>query len=246
MITPYQNVAKEALINWNGLSEEEATTKINTESVEQLEGQVYALDSVKYAVIGLAKQINLEEEKTIDFFDAVVNGPTDAQIFVDVKNKSQGLSEEKQLEILATIHDGWVKNNANEKTFNKKVDRQQLRQYAPIDLIGWNEVRNDLLFLKPILASVGVQVNEQQLSQTYHERVNQYMTKNKINSQEDLTALVQQGKLYYPTLPEELETRLKPMSNIVSAQIVDNWNRKDPETAKIMQAKAQVQQVTKN
>lgn len=32
MATPYQNVAKAALINWNGLSEEEAISKINNES----------------------------------------------------------------------------------------------------------------------------------------------------------------------------------------------------------------------
>ena len=87
MATPYQNVAKAALINWNGLSEDE-TTK---------------------------------------FFDAVINGPENAEIFNTVKAKSKDFSEEKQLGVLSTIHDGWVIDNSNEKTFNKKCDRKQIR-----------------------------------------------------------------------------------------------------------------------
>ena len=35
-MTPYQNVAKAALMNWNGLTEEQANQKIQTESVQEL------------------------------------------------------------------------------------------------------------------------------------------------------------------------------------------------------------------
>ena len=234
MSTPYQNIAKAALINWNGLSEEEATAKIQTESVQELESQVYAMGSIKYAVIGIAKQISLSEEETTNFFEAVINGPENAEIFGLVREKIQGFSEDQKLGVLSTIHDGWVVDNSSEKTFNKKVDRQQLRQYAPLELIGWNEVRSDLLFLNPILASVGVQVNEETLSQAYHTRVANYMEEMKINGQDDLTALVQQGRNYYPVLPEELEARLLPMSEVVSSQFIQNWNAKDQETAEII------------
>ena len=239
MATPYQNVAKAALINWNGLSEGEANAKIQTESVQELESQVYAMDSMKYAVVGIAKQVGLNEEETTNFFEAVINGPENAEIFVIVREKMQGFSEEQKLEVLATIHDGWVVGNSSEKTFNKKVDRQQLRQYAPLDLIGWNEVRNDLLFLTPILAAVGVQIDEETLAQAYHTRVANYMEKMKINSPDDLTALVQQGRGYYPILPEELEARLLTMSEIVSGQMIQNWNAKDPETAQIFATRQQ-------
>lgn len=239
MATPYQNVAKAALINWNGLSEEEANAKIQTESIQELEGQVYAMGSMKYAVVGIAKQIGLSEEETTIFFEAVIKGPENAEIFEIVREKMQGFSEEQMLEVLSTIHDGWVVDNSSEKTFNKKVDRKQLRQYAPLDLIGWNEVRSDLLFLNPILASVGVQVDEETLSQAYHTRVANYMEEMKINSQDDLTALVKQGRIYYPVLPEELEARLLPMSENVSEQMIQNWNAKDPETAQIIATRQQ-------
>ncbi|MBQ9011805.1 MAG: hypothetical protein IJ093_04065 [Bacilli bacterium] len=239
MATPYQSIAKAALINWNELSEEEATAKIQTESVQELEGQVYAMGSIKYAVVGIAKQIGLSEEETTKFFEAAINGPENAEIFEIVREKMQGFSEEQKLGVLATIHDGWVVDNSSEKTFNKKVDRQQLRQYAPLDLIGWNEVRSDLLFLNPILSSVGVKVDESALEQAYHTRVANYMEEMKINGQDDLTTLVEQGRNYYPVLPEELETRLLPMSEIISSQMIQNWNAKDPETAQIIAARQQ-------
>ena len=122
------------------------------------------------------------EEETTNFFEAVINGPENAEIFGVVREKMQGFSEEQKLEVLSTIHDGWVIDNSSEKTFNKKVDRQQLRQYAPLDLIGWNEVRSDLLFLNPILNSIGVQVNEATLEEAYHNRVSRYMEENQIES----------------------------------------------------------------
>ena len=240
MATPYQEVANAALMQWPPYYlEEEANAKIQTESVQELESQVYAMGSMKYAVLGIAKQVGLNEEKTTKFFEAVINGPENDEIFEIVREKIQGFSEEQKLEVLATIHDGWVVDNSNEKTFNKKVDRQQLRQYAPLDLIGWNEVRNDLLFLTPILAAVGVQVDEVSLAQAYHTRVATYMEKMKINSQDDLTALVQQGRNYYPVLPEELEAKLFTMSEIVSGQMIQNWNTKDPDTAQILATRQQ-------
>ncbi len=240
MSTPYQNVARAALINWNGLSEEEANAKIQTESVQELEGQVYAMGSMKHAVVGIAKQIGLNEEETAKFFEAVINGPENAEIFGIVREKMQGFSEEQKLGVLSTIHDGWVVDNSSEKTFNKKVDREQLRQYAPLELIGWNEVKSDLLFLNPILASVGVQVDESTLAQAYHNRVATYMEEMKINSQDDLTLLVQQGRNYYPIIPEELEARLLPMSEVISGQMVQNWNTKDPETAQLFATRQQL------
>ena len=56
MPTPYQNIAKAALMNWNGLTEEEAQKRIESESVRELESQVYALSSVTHAVSGIANE----------------------------------------------------------------------------------------------------------------------------------------------------------------------------------------------
>lgn len=237
MATPYQNVAKEALMNWNGLSAEEANIKIQTESISQLESQVYAMSSMKYAVVGIAKQAGLTENETTRFFDAVINGPETSEIFEVVSKKIKGLTEQQKLEILSSIHDGWVVTNSDEKTFNKKIDRQQLHQYTPLELIGWNEVKSDLLFLTPILTAVGVPIDEKQLAEAYYIKVENYMKTMKINGPTDLIALISSGQNYYPILPIDLESKLVPMSEIVSNQVVKNWIEKDPKIIQIMKSR---------
>lgn len=235
MATPYQNIAKSALMSWPPyFSEEEAEKKIQTETVQELEQQVGALSSVKYAVVGIGKQLNLSEEEAVSLFDAAVNGPENAEIFAVVTEKAKGLTDQQKLGVLSTIHDGWVDKYSDEKTFNKKVSRNQLRQYAPLELIGWNEVKSDLLFLNPILASIGVNVDEQSLESEYHSMVASYLEENQINSPDDLTDLVSQGRNYYRALSSnDLDKRLIPMSETVSSQMVENWSAKDPETAAI-------------
>ena len=40
-LTVYKQIAKDALMSWNGLSEEEATKVVQESSNEELESQVY-------------------------------------------------------------------------------------------------------------------------------------------------------------------------------------------------------------
>ncbi len=231
-ITPYQKIAKDALMNWNGLSEEEANNKIMTESVEQLEGQVYAMGSVGYAVSGISQNLGLTEEERNEFYNAVINGPADAPIFASISAKAGQVEDPNQLElsVLSTIHDGWVVDNSSDKTYQKKVDRGQLRQYAPLELIGWNEAKSDLLFLGPVLESINVPLNEEQLEKAYHDMVSSYASEMKITDPESLNALVAEGKNYYPALPEQLSEKLVANSQVVTQQIIENWNSKDPKS----------------
>lgn len=103
MSTVYQNIAKSALMNWNGLSEEEAESKIASESVEELKGQVYAMGSIGNAIVGVSRVLDLSREETEQLLKASID-----------------------------------------KTYQKKVERGQLRQYAPLELIGWNEANFSL------------------------------------------------------------------------------------------------------
>ena len=235
MATPYQNVAKAALINWNGLTEEQAEFKIQNESVSELESQVYAIGSIKNAVIAIAKEVRLNEKDTLRFFDAVINGPEDAEIFKQVEEQAKNLDKLSQLIILSTIHDAWVINNSNEKTFNKKVERKHLRQYTPLQLIGWNEVTSDLLFLRPILEAIGITVDDKKLEEKYHGIVNTYLEEMEIKTEEDLSDLIRSGRQYYPILPKELEDRLIPRSDEISEQIIANWLEKDLKSANIFE-----------
>ena len=56
-LTIYQQIARRALMAWNGLSEEEATRKVQESSNEELEQQVGAKGSIWHALQGIEKYI---------------------------------------------------------------------------------------------------------------------------------------------------------------------------------------------
>ena len=237
-LTAYQKVAKAAFIAWPPyLTEEDSDKKVRTESFEELESQCWAKSSVESAALGIAKTLNLNEEETVEFCARVLYGPADAKIFEIVRSKFTAFSYDQILDVLAAIHDKWVVSNSSEKVFAKKVAKGQLRQYAPLELIGFNEVESDLLFLKPVLEAIGVSVDLNTLKAAYHARVAEYMESKAITSIDTLTSLIAQGRGYYPTLPEELALRLAPEISTVSEQIVENWRTKDAETFQLYQAR---------
>ena len=229
MRVPYKEIALYALVKWNGKSEEEAMEMISTLPVDELENSVYAKGSVNHAIDSIALKLGLSEEDKKAFSDACYNGPEDAPIFAKVGSL---INEQKDKEgfvlgVLSDIHDGWVVDNSSEKTFNKKKDRKQLRQYLPLPLIGYNEVKSDLIFLGPILASCGLDTNSLRLEGAYHGQVNDFIHNNELTSLEKLTLRVGEGKGFYPVLPDELAARLMPLANEIVEQVYGNWREND-------------------
>jgi len=231
MKTVYQKIAKAALMRWHNLTNDEANEIINNESFNTIEKKINAMGSIKYAISEIAKQINLNNNEIENFINAIINESENAEIFNLIKLKVKNLSNEQILVLLSSIHNGWVHDNSNENIFNKKKKRKQLRQYAKIDLIGWNEVESDLLFLIPILQSIGIIVDENILKQFYYNKNSYYLNKMNINNKGDLSLLVSQGTNYYPELPKVLEEKLIPLSNAVATQIIQNWYNLDLQSA---------------
>ena len=237
-MTPYKRIAKDALVNWNGLTEAEAMIIANIQPVEDLEKSVGALGSVTHAVEGIAREISLTEEEQKEFLDAVINGPVDSPIFEIVSKQAEGFTPEQELSVLEAIHDEWVIDNSNDKTFEKKVNKGQLRQYAPLELIGWNEAKSDLLFLNPILESIGVKIEEKTLSESYYEAVDDYLELMDINNKDDLEETLSSGRLYYPILPVELSSKLSEYIPVMTDQMIDNWKEKDKESYELFDSRS--------
>ena len=233
MRVPYKEIALYALVKWNGVEEDKALEMIDTLSNEELEGQVWASGSVNHAIDSIALKLGLSEEDKKAFSDACYNGPEDAPIFNKVGSliNNQKDKEKFVLGILSDIHDGWVVDNSSEKTFNKKKDRKQLRQYLPLPLIGFNEVKSDLIFLKPILASCGLDTDSLRLEGAYHGQLQDFIQDNGLTSFEKLTLRVAEGKKFYPVLPEELAERLMPLSDEIVQEVYANWKEKDERSA---------------
>ncbi len=217
---PYNKVAKQALMNWNGLSEEEAEKIILDSTFDEIESQVYAKSSMDSAISKIS-QISEIDDSLIS--NMVFKGHkelrsiegaryTNAQIDNDskidfIRTNFHGNSENKIIDILSAVHNGWVKDNSK-----KFFTREKKHQHMPIELIGWKEAKADLLFVKPILEALRIKVSEEELEQAYNQRVKNFILDNNIKTDDDLANLISKGADFYPAL-EGQEDIIKGLSN---------------------------------
>lgn len=180
-ITPEIRAHINALIAWNGKTNEEAEAyvdelyeKLNNDSTAvclELDKSTYANSSIITAMNGIEK-----------YYDELKKNPYDTVI-----------------KILSEIHDQWVIDNdkkynrdANEQDKNR-IDRR-LYQHLPIELIGIKEATSDLLFLAPFLEEMGINVGRMEQSyipssevvEAYNGAVKKWQNENGIKTAEDL------------------------------------------------------------
>lgn len=231
---PYYKVAKQALMNWNGLSEEEANKAIETSGFEELESQVYAVDSMESAINEILRQANIPLAYQEDVKNAMYGAPNfdeydrDEQYGYLIKSiKREGLDPiQLIMDTLSAVHDGWVKNNAKQY-FTKKADRKQQYQFSPLELIGWKEAKSDLLFVKPIVEACNIKVDEKALEELYNARVMQFLQEHQISTADDLSQRIEQGAEFYPAL-EGQDAIVEALSNpeFVTGTIVPQLEEK--------------------
>lgn len=245
-LTIYKQIARDALMSWNGLSEEEATKKVQESSNEELEQQVYAEGSIDAAIKGFQKysQEYLKNkhgygepigEYDVELFKEIImtgeyrSGPADD--FFEIARKQMGLwrddfdgeqmaidTRNMVISVLSTIHDTWVKDNQK-----KFFARDKKYQHMPIELIGWKEAKNDLLFLKPILEAMHLSdyISEEDLEQAYNQRVQAFLEEKGITDGTELSEQISRGAEFYPVLEgqDDITQALKD-TEFVEEQVV--------------------------
>lgn len=232
---PSREIAKRAKMAWDGLSEEEATIEANKGTGKDAIDSVWAGKSVSDAIEGICTELNLTEEEKEELIKATYDGPENEELFNTVVSKIQSHPEKERMiiNILSGIHDGWVVDNAGR--FDEKLEKGQARQYAPLELIGWNEATSDLLFLEPILNSLGVEVNMELLQNEFYKRLAEYVEINGIESTEDLERIIYEGSEVYPALEGELEKKVLENYKTVARQIIENWKTNDKQSSTVFE-----------
>ena len=112
---PYYRVAKEALMKWNGLTEEQANDFIEKSDFEEIEAQIGAKNSMRYAIEELAKIIGLNEEEKQEFSKEIF-GEVENQTIIEKAKNIQDTNRDankEALDMLRAVHDGWVKDNGH-------------------------------------------------------------------------------------------------------------------------------------
>ena len=203
-IAPFNQIAKDALMNWNGLSETEANQIVRTATYEQLESQVYATSSVTAAVNEIGRQLNLTEAELKTFTDCVF-GRTNNQKFLSELGKRISSEDLPSVvvDIIDAVHKNWINDNEG-VFFTKKQDRGQQYQYLPLEMIGIKEAKSDLLFIKPILESMGLKYNESEIEAELIRRITEAVSD--IHTEDDLVRMIE--KIEYTGHDEKIKDTL--------------------------------------
>lgn len=154
-------------------------------------------------------------------------------------------------DLIESVHDDWCKQNAG-IFFTKKADRQQQYQYLPIELIGFNEAKSDLLFIEPILNSFTSSADVQNVQEKYNEEVKRLLIKIKGDSplsKEELEKAISKNKIGYENWSTEIQEAMKNpefVKNIIIPQILSKGLGKDTELIQILEEEGVVDFNTKS
>jgi hypothetical protein len=181
---PYFVAAKAALINWNSMSIEDANEFIETKSRAEIEQATGAYGSVYDASNRIAHALGLSDKEAYQFTQEMLGNSDSTAMLDKVKEqfalvkaqcpeRAQELTAGLLLDACDDVHKGWTGRNAS-PFFGKKDIKDQQYQYGTSEMIGWKEVKADLLFLSPIADAVGLEINEDDMKRLYGERVLAY------------------------------------------------------------------------
>lgn len=195
-------IVKQAKIRWDKLSEDEADKTIEEIKTPQEARETVTYNSDIKAIDGIAKIIELDKNE-IEFIIDDIGSKSEIrrELAEKIKNGIQvGNKYEKIIEILSVIHNEWVKNNAN-----KFMARPKDYQFVDLRLLSYEEAQSDLIFVKPILETCGIDIDEKELKRQFLNLQKQFLDENNIDSHEKLVDFLIEGAESYSTL-KGLET----------------------------------------
>lgn len=210
-------------------------------TIDELRAKTTTESSVMGGVESIAKKLGLSEEEIKEFKDASINGPADAPIFKVVGDKIPKDNINKfMIDVLSDIHDVWVKNNS--KKFNsvnikngQEVPRAKEYQHLPLQLIGFDEVKLDLIYVEPIVNACGIEIDEKELKVEYDKSVEDFFIENNAKKISDFHDEIMKGENFYPALEgqDNVNELLKQgwyVSDVVLPQVEEKGIGKDKES----------------
>ena len=184
-LSPYRQIVYSALLNWGMAEDEEEAYGIASGfSLKELEEKVGATKSINAGLSAIAKLVglNLSDLNKYTYSD----NRDDVSInFVLEQLSKVNFADESVISVLNEIHKSWVFDKF-EANFNKQGREDRQFQHLPTELIGWEEVKKDLLFVTPILESMGVKLDEEKLEKLYNNIALHFAVENGIVASKNL------------------------------------------------------------
>ena len=209
ILTPEQEAFMYSEIAWEGKMVDEQSIK-NYANVKNYGNAVYSIDVARDLVNKNQARLNSKDKTVV--YDTII-------------------------EILSTIHNNWVVENA--KKYNRDAEKQDKRlfQHLPIELIGMEEAAKDLLFLAPFLQRMGIDcgymenngggnfVPSKLIVNAFNRRVEKYKNTNNIKNKDTLAQHIVNTIDTYPSLQgigisEDRRNYMKDRVSLLVAQTI--------------------------
>ncbi|MBR3162902.1 MAG: hypothetical protein IKF17_02220 [Clostridia bacterium] len=166
---------------------EEAISKRHEEGNTSFESELASISAIQ-EIAGLTN----EEAEQLD--NDVFTGYSvsdDIRETVNTAFKDRGV-EDAIIEALCSIHDNWMRNHGNNF---QKPGRDKDYQFVDLRLMPFGDdgATADLIFLRPILESCGIEIDMERLEQRFNEMQEEFMKTNGITSAETLHEYLSKG-----------------------------------------------------
>ena len=144
------------------------------------------------SIKGIVSVLGLDPELEEQIVEEVYTQDTiSQQISQQIKSK---VNNETIIDILSVVHAEWEINNPDnflrvDKDENgQDKPRNKEYQFTQLEMLSWEEVKSDLLFLKPILEATGAEVDEKSLEQQFEVSQKEFLIDAKNYDMEALKA----------------------------------------------------------
>ena len=231
-LTPYRQAAYTALVKWNRVAEEEALKQVQNDSFDALDEATWgASKSMLSAIDGIAKELGLTEKEIQEYKvaalakDRVSKNTKDLDIYSTIAAILETVDNKEKMviRILSTVHDGWVKDCA--KNFTKPNREGKRYQHLPLECLGFEEAKSDLVFLEPLLRSSNVHIDMKKLEAEYNLSVNKFMQENGLVTEDGrlnkgkLASKIMEGKDFYAPLTDENTAKTQDVAEQMVEQV---------------------------
>ena len=169
----YSRVAFNVLVKMNNYSEDQAREAVETLSVEQFSKLTYGKTPslMVNGMLSICESLGLNETETMQLCCEWMGETVDTNMTDKVREQlshvmkmqsGRELIDKMAMDALTVIHDMSV--------FHDLPTHSELYKLLPIETQGWHEAKGGLMYVGPILESIGVTIDEQTLRQEYTKR----------------------------------------------------------------------------
>ena len=195
-MTVYKQIVKDILITRDGFSEEEAERKVLSTNKFDLEEEVNVHPLIKSAISGILKYISGNSSFGNTTFQNIIIQDIIMKSSLESHALNSYINSYNNWNILTYLEEknkDWQSEIALSALTNIYINKEEMDKYTPMELIEWQNLKNNLVVLNPILQSMKIDVSEKTLEKAYYSKAKAYLESidhpsiNDVSSAEDST-----------------------------------------------------------